>query len=82
VRLARAILRYLLEKRLLENRCNSISELESFLRELGWCRGNCVHTYIRGLKRGGLVTVDKHGASVSICTKDDLKTILMAVDSD
>uniref|UniRef100_A0A7C4BCT5 Uncharacterized protein n=1 Tax=Ignisphaera aggregans TaxID=334771 RepID=A0A7C4BCT5_9CREN len=82
MRLARAILMYLLEKRLLENRCSSISELEGFLRELGWCRGDCVHTYIRWLKRRGFVTVGKRGASVSICTKDDLKTILMAVDSD
>jgi hypothetical protein len=81
MRVPKVILRFLLEKRLLENRCVSVVEVEEYLSKLG-LRVGSVERYVEILRRRSLIDIASDGNSHVLCAKDDLKTVLLALDND
>ena len=81
MRVPKVILRFLLEKRLLENRCVNVVEVEEYLSKLG-LRVDSVERYVKLLRRRSLVDIVSDGNAYALCAKDDLKTVLLALDND
>jgi predicted ArsR family transcriptional regulator len=77
MRIHRAILTYLLQVRLLEDRCSTIEEVVRYLSMLGL--GNAaVKRRIEALVRQGLVETRGN----TVCAKKDLRAILVVAGDD